>query len=185
MLILGVPGVGKSTLARHAANACQNTVAIDFADLMLEVAAVGTRRDDLQLIPFDDRRVLFEGAKRRLGQLIGSNSGLVLLEAHFVLRIDGSIVRMGDGLLKVVTPVGVLLVDAPAERIVERRAKDENRHREIETADSIRELQMANYIRLLEVSVGLSINPQLLFNLELEAAMKGVQSIVEKCQIAQ
>jgi adenylate kinase len=180
ILMLGVPGVGKSTLARSATASISNIMAVDFADLMLQSAKSEIHRDELQFLTLDERRVLFENANKQLSKIVKNYQGLILVEAHFALRINDNIICMGNGLLRVVTPVGVILIEAPADIIVQRRINDSSRRRQVETAEAVKELQSANYLRMLEVTVLLQVDPALVINMDLEKAKLSMNKLVRE-----
>lgn len=172
-LVLGVPGVGKTTVIQAVARRQPSVGQYDFADLMLSGDSQGIHRDQLQYLPMSQRRELFTHAKRELVRILDSGvNEMVLLEAHFVLRIDGKLCMLGDGLLELATPSVVLLVDAPTVTIMSRREKDSIRSRASETKQQICEQQSANYIRFLDIVSALGLAPHVIVNTALDSAVE-------------
>lgn len=164
-LILGVPGVGKSTISHIVSQRLRGVLVIDFADLMLEESGRGALRDDLQHMPLCERRSLFDRAKERLRAFVATcDCALLLLECHLSLRIGTHLVRLGDGLIREFRPAVAVLVDAVPAAIAGRRVSDQERKRAYSDIGSVMEEQCSLYQRFLEVLAPGDVRGELLWN---------------------
>jgi len=175
VIVLGIPGVGKSTVSKRVQANLSSVIATDFADHMLDDESL---RDTLQYLSIQDRRPLFEIAKARISKMVSEHDGTMLLEAHIVLRVQGEIRNLGLSLFDLVRPSDLVLVDAPAEVILDRRRTDIRRARQVETVESLRELQVHCYLRALQVSFSLGVPLSLIANQDLESSVKRLADVL-------
>ena len=123
VLVFGISGVGKSTacasyIARHplvlhtsAGALLQAAKNIDSALLRTDVS-----RDILQ-----NQNLLGEALKRfRLGR----ETSDILIDAHSIIDNDQELVEVPIDVVRAMNPNGLVLLEAPAALVIERRRKD-------------------------------------------------------------
>ncbi|MDO8432365.1 MAG: ATP-binding protein [Candidatus Binatus sp.] len=178
VVVLGVPGAGKSTLCRRVASEAFGVEAVDFADLMLSACPPQTDRDALQYMGVTERRPLFALAKEQLVGIVGSGNGTLLLEAHFVMRVNAKIESFGDGLLQLIKPHSLLLVDTTSSAVTDRRRLDAERKRSPEGIGDIDELRGQTYLRAVDLSSKHSIPLKLVLNHNLRTAVSELLTLI-------
>ena len=142
VVVVGVPGVGKSTVITQAAERLNqlgsNTQVMVFGSLMLDEAKkMGIRdRDEMRKLSVTTQRQLQEMAAKRISAVRIDN---LIIDTHlFINTSEGRYPGMPRNLLDILSPTHLVLISANPEEIFARRMQDETRNRDLISIDSIK-----------------------------------------------
>jgi adenylate kinase len=139
-IIVGIPGVGKTTVITRAAemlNQKRKTTVVVFGTVMFEEAQkMGLKsRDEMRKMPVDDQRRLQEMAAQRIADM---KDDIVLIDTHlFINTSEGYYPGLPMRLLSIMKPTNLVMIAAEAKEIAERRKTDQTRQRDIVSAEDI------------------------------------------------
>jgi len=139
-IIVGIPGVGKTTVITRAAeilNQKRKTTVVVFGTVMFEEAKkMGLKsRDEMRRMPVEDQRRLQEMAAQRIA---GMRDDIVLIDTHlFINTGEGYYPGLPIRLLNIMKPTNIVMVAADPNEIAERRKTDQTRERDIVSAENI------------------------------------------------
>ena len=140
-IIVGIPGVGKTTAITRAAellNDKRKTAVVVFGTVMFEEAKrkMGlNHRDEMRRMPVEEQRRLQEMAAQRIAEM---QEDVVLVDTHlFVNTAEGYYPGLPMRLLNIMKPTNLVMIAAEAQEIAARRASDETRQRDIISTDDI------------------------------------------------
>ena len=151
ILMVGIPGVGKSTLLTTMVeilkNHKKNVVVINYGSLMFDVAKENglTDRDQLRkLSVFEQQRL----QKLAAEQISNHEEEVVIIDTHaFVNSPEGYYPGLPEHVLKIIKPTNFVSVSAKPEEIYNRRMKDDTRNRD--------KITLANIKKELDVQSGM------------------------------
>ena len=142
VVVVGVPGVGKTTVITQAAERLNqlgsNTQVMVFGSLMLDEAKkMGIRdRDEMRKLSVTTQRQLQEMAAKRISAVRIDN---LIIDTHlFINTSEGRYPGMPRNLLDILSPTHLVLISADPEEILARRMQDETRNRDLISIDSIK-----------------------------------------------
>jgi adenylate kinase len=140
-IIVGIPGVGKTTVISRAAEILnQKTKAnvVVFGTLMFEEAKakMGLKhRDEMRGMPVEEQRRLQEMAAQRISEM---RDNIVLVDTHlFINTSEGYYPGLPMRLLTIMKPTNLVMVAAEPQEIANRRKADPTRQRDIISAEDI------------------------------------------------
>jgi adenylate kinase len=141
-IIVGIPGVGKTTVITRAAELLnkkrKTTTVVVFGTVMFEEAKkkLGLKsRDDMRRMPVEDQRRLQEMAAQRIAEM---KDDIVLVDTHlFINTGEGYYPGLPMRLLNIMKPTNIVMVAADPGEIAERRKTDQTRQRDMATAENI------------------------------------------------
>jgi adenylate kinase len=141
-IIVGIPGVGKTTVITRAAELLnkkrKTTTIVVFGTMMFEEAKkkLGLKsRDDMRRMPVEYQRRLQEMAAQRIAEM---KDDIVLVDTHlFINTGEGYYPGLPMRLLNIMKPTNIVMVAADPGEIAERRKTDQTRQRDIATAENI------------------------------------------------
>jgi adenylate kinase len=140
-VIVGIPGVGKTTVISRAAemlNEKRKTTVVVFGTLMFEEAKAKlglTHRDEMRRMPVEEQRRLQEMAAQRIAEM---QEDIVLVDTHlFINTAEGYYPGLPMRLLNIMKPTNMVMIAADAQEIATRRTGDRTRQRDIISADNI------------------------------------------------
>lgn len=139
-VIVGIPGVGKTTVITRAAemlNEKRKTTVVVFGTVMFEEAKkMGLKsRDEMRRMPVEDQRCLQEMAAQRIAEM---RDDVVLIDTHlFINTVEGYYPGLPMRLLDIMKPTNMVMIAADASEIAERRKADQTRQRDIVSAEDI------------------------------------------------
>ncbi|MGH3685125.1 MAG: AAA family ATPase [Pseudonocardiaceae bacterium] len=146
VLVTGVQGVGKTTLARLAARAL-GLEAWDYADLMMRVEPAIRHKDDLRFIAWSDRVQVYSKVDKLLAELFWPGDGrdtCILLENHLSIIDKVGMHTFPYEDARRYNPVGLVVVEASPEDVLQRRRTDGKRNRHIGSLMEVAEQQRIN-----------------------------------------
>ena len=140
-IVVGIPGVGKTTLITRAAellNQKRKTTVVIFGTIMFEEAKknMGLKnRDELRRLAVEDQRRLQDLAAQRITEM---NDDIVIIDTHlFVNTEEGYYPGLPMRLLSIMKPTNMVMVAADPGEIAERRKSDQTRQRDISSVENI------------------------------------------------
>ncbi len=155
ILVVGVPGVGKTTVINEAKKYLKKDIAIiNIGDIMFELAKerfnINTRDEIRKKISFQDQvQLQIEAANRILE--IGKNKD-VIVDTHFVIEsFEGYIPGLFKEFAEIIKPNAIAIIISDPDKIFLRRLKDSNiRARDIENLERIKiQQEMTIYYSLI------------------------------------
>jgi len=139
IVLVGIPGSGKSTILQEVARQIPNVTIVNYGDKMLqEAASEGVTRDLLRKMPFEEQKHIGMKAARKIIQQ--ETGDVVIIDTHALIRTSiGYCPGLPLEVLQLISPIAYAFVECLPHIILERRAKDNARTRDEET---IEDLQM-------------------------------------------
>ena len=185
VIIVGIPGVGKSTLVTKIVeilNSRQKSVSVNsFGTIMFEEAQKNgiKNRDDLRKLSMKQQQNLQKKAAQNIAKL---EDDLVIIDTHtFINTNAGFYPGLPNSVLEIIKPSNFISVYARPEEIYNRRMKDTTRQRDVVSIDNIKK-EMAISDAMLSSCAVFSGSPMKpVFNAEgkVEEAANTVISAIE------
>ncbi len=142
VIIVGIPGVGKSTLVAKIVEklkAKQKSVIVQsFGTVMLEEAKKNgiSDRDELRKLSMHEQKKFQKLAAEKISKL---EDDLVIIDTHaFIATRAGFYPGLPTHVLDIIKPANFISVSARPEEIYNRRMKDKTRHRDLVSIESIK-----------------------------------------------
>lgn len=142
IIIVGIPGVGKSTLVTKIVeilNSRQKSVSVNsFGTIMFEEAQKNgiKNRDDLRKLSMEEQQNLQKKAAQNIAKL---EDDLVIIDTHtFINTNAGFYPGLPNSVLEIIKPSNFISVYARPEEIYNRRMKDTTRQRDVVSIDNIK-----------------------------------------------
>jgi adenylate kinase len=155
VIIVGIPGVGKSTVITNISNdLSKNGLDVkiaEFGTIMLEQAKLLsiTNRDELRKLSLEQQRSLQEMTAKHIFSL---QNEIVIVDTHlFISTSEGYYPGIPLRLLDIIHPTHLILIRADADEILERRKSDTTRQRDQISIDKI-----TNELRISEIMISAS-----------------------------
>jgi adenylate kinase len=140
-VILGIPGVGKTTIISEVENILQKrgveAETVVFGSLMFEEAKKSgiKTRDDMRKLPIEDQRNLQNGAAKRIAEI---RKRIVIIDTHlFVRACEWYYPGIPVNVTSIIRPTHLMLIIANPQEILMRRQSDTARHRDFSTEAEI------------------------------------------------
>jgi adenylate kinase len=146
VLVTGVQGVGKSTVARLAAQVL-GLEGWDYAGLMMRVEPTIRHKDDLRFIAWDDRVQVYRKVDELLAELFRPGDGrdtCILFENHLSIVDEIGIRTFPHEDVRRYNSIGLAIIEAPPGDVLERRRTDRQRNRHIGSLAEVAEQQRVN-----------------------------------------
>ena len=149
-IIVGIPGVGKTTIISKVAELLNqmnhSTDIVIFGTLMLEEATekIGSiNRDELRRLSIENQRYFQELAAGKIAQM--NKNEIILVDTHLIINTSGGYYPgLPMRLLKIIKPTHLVMLTADPQEIIRRRKKDDTRHRDVVLAKDVEnELQIS------------------------------------------
>jgi len=142
IVVTGIPGVGKTTVMQKAAEG-MDIQFVTFGTVMFNVAqeqGLVQDRDDMRKLTLEQQKDLQIKTAERV-----ANMGNVILDTHCTVKTPkGYMPGLPEWVVKKLNPTAIVVVEANADEIFNRRAGDPSRNRDPDTQDQINEHQMMN-----------------------------------------
>lgn len=168
VVVVGVPGVGKTTVITKAADLLNQsgskTQVMVFGSLMLDEAKkMGIKdRDEMRKLSVTRQRELQEMAAKIISAIHSDN---LIIDTHlFINTSEGRYPGMPRNLLDILSPTHLIMISADPEEIFARRMQDDTRNRDLISIDGIKyDLEVA--VSMIAASSVLSGAPfKIIFN---------------------
>jgi len=177
--VVGIPGVGKTTVVEKARSRMRKAKLVTFGTVMFE-EALRLRwvkdRDQMRSLPVERQRRLQKAAASRIARM---KDEVVFVDTHLFIRTqEGFWPGLPFEVARALKPTHLILVEASAEEILARRESDESRRRDtLHASDLESELALAR--AFLAVSSTLTGAPMLLVSNNKGKADEAAGTIVE------
>jgi adenylate kinase len=140
-IIVGIPGVGKTTVITRAAELLskkRKATVVTYGTLMFEEAKkIGVKsRDDMRKLPVAKQKKLQETAARRIARMRDS---VVIVDTHlFISTQEGYYPGLPMRLITIMDPTNLIMVAADPQQIAQRRKNDPTRQRDAASPEAIK-----------------------------------------------
>lgn len=155
VIIVGIPGVGKSTVITNTFDLLRrkglDIKIAEFGKIMFEQASKFSinNRDELRKLSIEKQQFLQE---MTANSIFSYNHDIVIIDTHlFISTENGYYPGIPIKLLKILNPTHLILISAEAKEILERRKTDTTRQR-----DMISEEKILNELKLAEIMIASS-----------------------------
>ena len=143
IVLVGIPGVGKTTLLSKIVEIVKNheksVAVLSFGTLMFEIAKENNvkDRDELRKLPvYLNNRGLQKIAAEKIA---AHDEQVVIIDTHgFISSPEGYYPGLPEHVLKIIKPTNFVSVSAKPEEIYNRRMKDDTRNRDKITLSNIK-----------------------------------------------
>lgn len=142
IIVVGIPGVGKTTVVSNVKNTLEQTGIktnlAEFGKIMLEEAKKLNiqNRDEIRRLSIEDQKKLQNLAATKISQIY---SEVVIIDTHlFINTKEGYYPGLPAHLLNNMKPTHLILIIANPEEIYHRRQNDSTRVRDLISMDSIK-----------------------------------------------
>jgi adenylate kinase len=139
-VIVGVPGVGKTTVVDGLVARYPGAKLVNFGTVMLEAALsqkLVKHRDEIRKLPVEKQRRLQKSAASEIARM---KDKLVVVDTHLFIRTpEGFWPGLPFEVARAMKPTHLILVEATPEEIAKRRSADATRYRDPATAESLAE----------------------------------------------
>ncbi len=185
IVIVGIPGVGKSTLVTKIVEILrsrQKSVSVySFGTLMFEEAQKNgmKNRDDLRKLSMEEQLNLQKKAAHKIAEL---EDELVIIDTHtFINTNAGYYPGLPNNILEIIKPSNLISVYARPEEIYNRRMKDTTRQRDLVSIENIKKEMAISDAMLSSCAVfsGSPMKPVLNTEGKVEEAANAVISAIE------
>ena len=142
VIIVGIPGVGKSSLVSKVVELLRSkkisvNVSI-FGTVMFEEAKKNgiKDRDDLRKLSVPEQKKLQSMAAKKIASI---TDDIVIVDTHaFIATKEGYYPGLPHNVLEILTPDSFIMISARPEEIYNRRMKDTTRNRDIVSIEAIK-----------------------------------------------
>ena len=148
LIVVGVPGVGKTTVIKKVEELLNKsgnrTSVVVFGTVMLsEAKKVGiSKRDEIRKLTIIQQQELQNKASDYIRSI---KDEFIIVDTHlFVRTLSGFLPGIPENVIKKLRPTNLVVITASPEEILERRATDHSRDRDIISVEDVyRELDLA------------------------------------------
>jgi len=179
IVVTGIPGVGKTTVMQKAAEG-MNIQFVTFGTVMVEIAqelGLVQDRDDMRKLTLEQQKELQIKTAERVASM-----GNVILDTHCTVKTPkGYMPGLPEWVVKKLNPSAIVVVEANAEEIYNRRANDTSRNRDPDTKEQITEHQMMNRSAAMAYAALTGSTVKIVFNHDdaLEDAVKQAAPVLD------
>ena len=145
MVVLGIPGVGKTTVVGGVVSGYGGAKLVNFGTLMFEAGrSLGwvKNRDEIRKMKVEKQRRLQKLAATKISRMQGK---VIVVDTHLFIRTEeGFWPGLPFEVVRAMKPTHLVLVEASPQDIARRRSSDATRYRDAVTAEGLaEELQLA------------------------------------------
>lgn len=179
IVVTGIPGVGKTTVMQKAAEGIDIQF-VTFGTVMVEIAqelGLVQDRDDMRKLTLEQQKELQIKSAEKVASM-----GNVILDTHCTIKTPkGYMPGLPEWVVKKLNPSSIVVVEADAEEIYNRRANDTTRNRDPDTKEQIAEHQMMNRAAAMSYAALTGSTVKIVFNHDnaIENAVKQATPVLE------
>ena len=137
VVVAGVPGVGKTSILEEVSKVSGYPV-VNYGTLMFEIAkgeGIVEHRDDMRKLSISVQRELQNKAAERIAEMDN-----VIVDTHLTIKTpSGYFPGLPSWVLERMKPEIIVVIEANPEDILDRRGRDQDRKRDFEDVEGIRE----------------------------------------------
>jgi len=142
IVVTGIPGVGKTTVMKKAAEG-MDIKFVTFGTVMIEIAqelGIAKDRDEMRKLSLEQQKELQIKTAEAVAKM-----GDVIVDTHCTIKTpQGYMPGLPEWVIRKLNPKTIVVVEADPEEIFNRRAKDTTRNRDPDTVEQIAEHQQIN-----------------------------------------
>lgn len=144
-VVVGIPGVGKSTVVEGVVSGFPGAKIVNFGTLMFETAQSlrwVKNRDEMRKMTVQRQKHLQKAAATKISRMKGK---AILVDTHLFIRTEeGFWPGLPFEVVRAMKPTHLVLVEATPDDILNRRSADTTRYRDPVTTEGLaEELQLA------------------------------------------
>lgn len=138
VVVVGIPGVGKSTVVEKATAGMEGSRVVTFGTIMFDEAVRlkwVKNRDQLRTLPVEKQKKLQTLAATRIARM---KDRVVFVDTHLFIRTrEGFWPGLPFEVVRALKPTHLVLVEAAPEEVATRRTKDKSRSRDSLTSEDL------------------------------------------------
>jgi len=179
IVVTGIPGVGKTTVMKKAAEGIDIEF-VTFGTVMIDIAkelGYVKDRDEMRKLTLDQQKELQIKSAEKV-----ANMGNVILDTHCTIKTpQGYMPGLPEWVITKLNPRSIVLVEADAKEIFNRRKKDTTRNRDPDSIDKIDEHQMINRAAAMSYASLTGATVKIVFNHDdkLQEAVKQASPVLK------
>ncbi len=155
VVVLGIPGVGKTTVVEKARSNVKGGKLVNFGTVMLNEALKLKwirHRDELRKLPVEKQKRLQRIAAQSISRMKGN---VLFIDTHLFIRTpEGFWPGLPFEVARALKPTHLVLVEAKSGDVVARRSRDTTRYRDSTTSEELEsELMLARSFLTVASSV--------------------------------
>jgi adenylate kinase len=162
VVVTGIPGVGKTTVMKKAAEGI-NIKFVTFGTIMEEIAKemkLVKDRDEMRKLTLDQQKKLQIKSAEKVAKM-----GNIILDTHCTIKTPkGYMPGLPEWVVKRINPIAIVIVEADAEEIYNRRVNDPSRMRDPDTKEQIAEHQQINRAAAMAYAALTGATVKIVFN---------------------
>ena len=142
IIVVGIPGVGKTTLVNKIAEIIKDrnksVNVTNFGTIMFEVSKENglNNRDELRKLPISEQKKLQKIAAEKLSKI---DDDFIIIDTHaFIKTPEGYNPGLPYYVLQIIEPSLFISITAKTEEIYNRRMRDETRNRDVVSIATIK-----------------------------------------------
>ena len=162
IIVMGLPGVGKSTVLSAAA--ATDYKIVNYGTLMFGIAKEKfgiAERDDLRKLDHEKQKVV----QAEVGDALSKMEGRIILDTHCSISTpNGYLVGLPDSRLEKLKVKRLVYITAPVSEVMARRGSDPSRVRDAESEKSLQAHDNYNRELLLHYSKKTGASAEIIYN---------------------
>ncbi|MFH1101889.1 MAG: adenylate kinase [Methanobacteriota archaeon] len=179
IVVTGIPGVGKTTVMKRAAEGLDVTF-VTFGTVMIEIAQkmrLVKDRDEMRKLTLEQQKMLQIKTAEKVAKIKN-----VIVDTHCTVKTPkGYMPGLPEWVLKKLMPTAIVVVEADPQEIFNRRAQDATRNRDPDTVEQIAEHQMMNRAAAMAYATLTGATVKIVFNHDnaIDDAVKQAEPVVK------
>jgi len=178
VVVTGVPGVGKTTVMKEAAEGIDIkfvTFGTVMTDIAIEMSLVQDR-DEMRKLTLEQQKELQIKTAEKVAKMDN-----VIVDTHATIKTPkGYMPGLPEWVIKKLNPTAIVVVEADPEEIYNRRSKDITRNRDSDSKEKIAEHQQMNRAAAMAYATLSGATVKIVFNHDntLEDAVKNAAPVL-------
>lgn len=179
IVVTGIPGVGKTTVMKQAAEGIDIKF-VTFGSVMIDIAkemGLVKDRDEMRKLTLEQQKDLQIRSAEKVASI-----GDVILDTHCTVKTPkGYMPGLPEWVLKKLKPTAIVVVEADPDEIFNRRAKDAARNRDPDSEEEIAEHQQINRAAAMSYATLTGATVKIVFNHDdaIDEAVKQAEPVVK------
>jgi adenylate kinase len=179
IVVTGIPGVGKTTVMKQAAEGIDIKF-VTFGSVMIDIAkemGLVKDRDEMRKLTLEQQKDLQIRSAEKVASM-----GDVILDTHCTVKTPkGYMPGLPEWVLKKLKPTAIVVVEADPDEVFNRRAKDATRNRDPDSEEEIAEHQQINRAAAMSYATLTGATVKIVFNHDdaIDEAVKQAEPVVK------
>ena len=179
IVVTGIPGVGKTTVMKQAAEG-MDVEFVTFGSVMIDIAkeiGLVQHRDDMRKLTLKQQKDLQVKTAEKVGSM-----GNVIVDTHCTVKTpQGYMPGLPQWVLEKLKPTAIVVVEADAQEIYNRRQKDTSRNRDPDTVEQIAEHQFVNRAAAMSYATLTGATVKIVYNHDhaIDEAVKQASPVIQ------